>query len=336
MTRATTLATRVRILLPIGAALLVAGCGGGSPAASLDPNSAPPTSAAATSAPPGTTPAAAGPVAPLTGLPTTAAVAARPAVAVRLPVTGGVGLERADLVYEEWETVALVRVLAVFQSRDAAEIGPVGQVRPADPSLLPSLRPLYANTGGASGTEDLLKKAEVTQVTSSATFTSGAVGRVTSTAAVLAAAPAGAKPPPAVLPVAAAGDAFSTTRLTKARTITVTPPGSAPETWTYSAPAKRWTRAGTPGVAAANLILQTVPYKEVRLRQPDRTAQSARVLGRGSCTAVSGAATTPCSWYKRSATAVTGYVDAASVPLRFAAGPTWVLLLPPGTKIAAG
>jgi Protein of unknown function (DUF3048) N-terminal domain/Protein of unknown function (DUF3048) C-terminal domain len=330
VTRATTL----RLVLPLGAALLIAGCSGG-PAASLQPNPAAPSTAAATTSAAPARPAAGSP-APLTGLPVAAKVIARPAIAVRLPVSGAVGLEQADLVYEEWETAALPRALAVFQSRDVAAIGPVGQIRPADTFLLPILRPLYVNTGGASGTEGLLRAAGITQVTSAAAFTAGAGGRTTSTAAVLAAAPAGAKPPPAVLPIASAGDAFSTSRLGTAKTVTVTPPGSAAETWTYSATAKRWSRAGSPGVSVANLILQTVPYKDVRLRDPDRTARSARVLGRGTCTAVSGGTTTPCSWYKRSTTAVTGYVDAASVPLRFAPGPTWILLLPPGATIAAG
>ena len=31
-----------------------------------------------------------------------------------------------------------------------------------------------------------------------------------------------------------------------------------------------------------------------------------------------------------------GYVDAASMPLRFAAGPTWILLLPPGSRVVPG
>ena len=323
------------MVLPLGAALLVAGCGGG-PAASLQPTTAAPTTAATPTAAAPTRPAVTGAVAPLTGQAVAAKAATRPAIAVRLPVSGAVGLEQADLVYQEWETPALPKALAVFQSREVAEIGPVGQVRPADPFLLPSLRPLYANVGGASGTESLLKAAAVTQVTSSTAFTAGAGGRTTSTAAVLAAAPAGAKPPQAVLPFAAAGDRFSTSRVGKATKVTVTPSGSAPETWTYSAAAKRWSRAGSPGVSVANLILQTVPYKEVRLRDPDRMARSARVLGRGTCTAVSGGATTPCSWYKRSAVAVTGYVDAAAVPLRFAPGPTWVMLLPPGSTIATG
>ena len=324
------------LALSLGAALLAAGCGGG-PAASLQPGDGP-TSAATTTAA-ATAPAATGPVAPLTGLPVSAAVAARPAIAVRVPLEGGIGLNDADLVYQEYERATLPWVLAIFQSKDAAEIGPVGGVRPADPALLPGLRPLYANTGGASGTEGLLDKAAVTQVTSSAAasaYRDGTAGLMTSTAGVLAAAPHGAKAPPAVLPVAGTGDAFTTSHAGKARTITITPPGAPAETWTYSPAARSWLRSGTPGVAVANLILQNVQYKEVLLRDPDRFAQSARVLGRGSCTAVSGSTATPCSWYKRSAAAVTGYVDAASVPLRFAPGPTWVVLLPPGSKVSVG
>jgi hypothetical protein len=116
--------------------------------------------------------------------------AARPAVAVRVPLEGGVGLNDADLVYQEYERSTLLKVLAIFQSKDAPEIGPVGGVRPADPALLPSLRPLYANTGGASGTEGLLEKAAITQVTSSAAprrTGPGTAGLMTSTAGVLAA-----------------------------------------------------------------------------------------------------------------------------------------------------
>jgi hypothetical protein len=325
-------AKSLRLLaLPLGAALLAAGCSGGGPAVSLQPNSAAPSAAATTAAPAATTPAAAaGPVAPLTGQPVAAAVADRPAIAVSLRLESAVGLDKADLVYQEFETPTVVRALALFQSRDATEIGPLGGVRPADPALLPSLRAIYANTGGASGTEELLAKAHVAQVR-----TGFSPGPMASTAGVLAAAPAGSPPPPqAVLPVAATGDAFTSTKAAKARTITVTAPGAQPQTWTYSPTAKRWSLAGVAGVAVSNLILQNVEYKEVRLRDPDRTAQSARVLGRGSCSAVSAETITPCSWYKRAAGAVTGYVDAAAVPLRFAAGPSWVVLLPPGSTVS--
>jgi hypothetical protein len=321
------------VLLPFGVALLAAGCAGGGSTVSLQPASPLPSSAAPTTA--AAAPAPAAPLAPLTGQASTAAVAKRPAVVVSMPLSTAVGLDRADLVYEEYETPGVLRAVAVFQSRDATAVGPVGGVRPLDPALLPILRPLYANTGGASGTEELLAKAKISQVTSSSAFTQGSGGLMTSTGGVLAAAPAGSQAPPAVLTHASAGEAFTTSLARGARSLTITAPGAATETWTYSAPAKRWIRAGSPSVAVSNLVVQTVEYKAVRLRDPDRDAQSARVLGQGSCYAFSGGTYTPCSWNKRSAAAVTNYVDHASMPLRFAPGPTWVVLAPPGSKQVA-
>ncbi len=91
-----------------------------------------------------------------------------------------------------------------------------------------------------------------------------------------------------MLPLAGTGDAFTTSHAGTARTVTLTPPGAPAETWTYSAAGQSWPGRARPGVAVANLILQNVRYKEVLLRDPDRFAQSARVLGRGTCTALSG------------------------------------------------
>jgi hypothetical protein len=320
------------VLLPLGVVLLATACGGGS-TVSLQPASPVPSSAAPTAA--AAAPVTAAPTAPLTAQATTAAIAKRPAVVVSVRLSTAVGLDRADLVFQEYETPSVLRAVAVFQSQDATAVGPVTGVRPLDPALLPILRPLYANTGGASGTEELLAKAKVSQVTSSSVFTSSSAGVTTSTAGVLAATPAGSQAPPAVLTHASSGEAFTTSMARSARSLTITAPGSASETWTYSASTRRWTRAGSPSVAVSNLVVQTVEYKTVRLRDPDRDAQSARVLGQGSCSAFSGATYTPCSWNKRSATAVTNYVDHASVPLRFAAGPTWVVLAPAGTTQVA-
>ena len=324
-----------RVCTVMGLALLAAaGCAEGPAPAKIAPTSGPPP----TSAAPARTaaPTAAPVLAPLTGLPATATGARRPAVAVTMPVAGSTGLDRADLVFEEYETAGLLRAVALFQSRDA-EAGPVGEIRPADPTLLPILRPLYATTGGATGTTGLLAQARVTEVTSArapAAYTAGTSGPVVSTSAVQATAPA-ALPPPQVLPFAAVTDKFATTALRSASTVTLTVPGATAETWTYSAAARRWSRTGLPGVSVSNLVLQNVRYKAVTLRNPIRSVQSARVLGRGTCSALSGGTYTTCNWYKPTATNLTGYVDRSGVPLRFAAGPTWVVLVPPGATVVA-
>jgi hypothetical protein len=284
---------RLTALALAGAAL--AGCAN-QPVASLSAPSGPaPTTAAPTKA---VSAPADSPRAPLTGLPVSAAVARRPAVVVPVPVLGAVGLDKADVVFQEYETPTAPRAVALFQSRDATAIGPVGQVRSMDPQLLPALHPVYVNAGGGSGVTDLLTKAGVKQVPASGT---------TSTAAGLA-----------------------TAQLRTAAKLTVTVPGGSTETWTYTG--GKWTR---PGVAVTNLVVQTVEYKAVTLKNPPRSVQSARVLNRGSCYAFSAANYTPCGWYKRAADSPSSYSDTAGVALRFTPGPTWVLLVPPGSQVAA-
>jgi len=59
------------------------------------------------------------------------------------------------------------------------------------------------------------------------------------------------------------------------------------------------------------------------------------VLNRGSCLAFSGASYARCNWYKRSPVALTSYTDAAGAVLRFAPGPTWVVLAPSGAQVTA-
>ena len=67
-------------------------------------------------------------MAPLTGLTVTAATAQRPAVAVAVAGSDPVGLGSADLVFEEMTSP--VRYLAVFQSAQARQVGPVTSTRP--------------------------------------------------------------------------------------------------------------------------------------------------------------------------------------------------------------
>ena len=314
-----------RLARALGLVLLAAAGCASEPVAGLAPTSAPPPTTgtpAATAA----APTAQAVLGPLTGLPVAGPVAKRPAIVVAVPLVGGSGLDRADVVFQEYERSTTLRAIAVFQSRDADQVGPVGQVRSVDPALLPILRPLYANAGGGSGVTDLLAKAKVARIPAYGT---------TSTTAVLAAAPDGALPPPPIFPYLQAGDAFATTQLRRAGSLSITVPGGTAESWAYSAGTRTWTRSGTAGVAVRNLVVQTVEYKAVTLKDPIRSAQSARVLGRGSCYAFSADRYTRCSWYKRSATGLTNYADTAGVPLRFAPGPTWVVLVPPGSALVA-
>ncbi|HEY8092793.1 MAG TPA: DUF3048 domain-containing protein [Acidimicrobiales bacterium] len=155
---------RVLALAITGASALVA-CGGGGESAST--TEAPTTTAApattttqaTTTTTEATTTTAATttttipvPVAPLTGLPTDAAIAARPALAIKInnhpDARPQAGLNQADIVYEEI-VEGITRFFAIFQSTDAAPVGPIRSARTTDVNLLSQLnRPLFAWSGG--------------------------------------------------------------------------------------------------------------------------------------------------------------------------------------------
>ena len=94
---------------------------------------------------------ASGPAWPLTGV-TTAAVADRPALAVKIensvdarPQTG---LNAADIVWEQVVEGGITRFVAVYHSTVPSQIGPVRSVRPMDPGIAAPLHGLFAFSGG--------------------------------------------------------------------------------------------------------------------------------------------------------------------------------------------
>lgn len=111
---------------------------------------APPTTAATTTVPPPP------PVFPLTGLPTNAGPAVRPALSVKVDnVTGAfpqAGLNDADVVTEELVEGGLTRLFVTYQSRDTARVGPIRSARPVDADLLSQLGGgIFAYSGAAPG-----------------------------------------------------------------------------------------------------------------------------------------------------------------------------------------
>lgn len=108
-----------------------------------------------------------GPVAPLTGLRLVdEANASRPALAVKIDNldTSGesalpqAGLARADIVFEELVEGDITRLVAVYQSQDPGQVGPVRSARTTDVKLLPQLgSPLLAWSGGNDGVVEAVR-----------------------------------------------------------------------------------------------------------------------------------------------------------------------------------
>lgn len=105
-------------------------------------------------------------IAPLRGVPTTdPAVVARPALSVKIDnrpeARPQVGLDAADVVYEELTEGGITRFLAVFQSELPNEVGPIRSVRAVDPALLTPLRGVLAYSGGTPPNVDAVEHAPV-------------------------------------------------------------------------------------------------------------------------------------------------------------------------------
>jgi hypothetical protein len=139
------------------AMLVASGCGGSDDTAtgaeSSDTTAAATTSTvAATSSTVDLGPAqAAGPLAPLTGIPIPADLE-RPALAVKIDnhvrARPQMGLEQADLVFD-FRAEGVTRFLAVFHSQLPDALGPVRSSRTSDFDLLWALdEPIYASSGG--------------------------------------------------------------------------------------------------------------------------------------------------------------------------------------------
>ena len=115
-----------------------------------------------------TTPAGGRQLAPLTGLPVASEVARRPATTVKVDNSPQgrpqSGLDRADVVIEEKVEGTITRLLAVFQSQDAAPVGPVRSLRSTDVALVAPIGGVFAFAGGIPEFEALVRKAPVVVV----------------------------------------------------------------------------------------------------------------------------------------------------------------------------
>jgi hypothetical protein len=297
--------------------------------------------AAATTTGPGGSAAVSGPVAPLTGLSVTAAIAQRPAVAVAVAGSDPVGLGFADLVFQE--LTGPVRYLAVFQSAEPSTVGPVTSTRPTDGQALSVLHPLTSYDGGTTAFISVLDATKIIDdgYARHASLYSGGSGGPTVSTAALAAAGRSDGPPPELFGYRQPGDSLASADETHPTSVRVEAPGEQAEQWNFDADTNRWVQtAGGPRVSVANLVVQIVSFKTVYLsRKYGQTVQSALFTGKGAATAFSGTAPGESggtgaagSWAKPGIAAVTNYFDAAGQPMSFEPGPTWVVLAPAGTR----
>lgn len=113
---------------------------------------------------------------PLTGQPAPPGeLLSRPALAVKIDNAPAArpqaGINQADVVFEERVEGGLTRFLAVFQSTDAADVGPVRSARSTDVPILATLgQPLFSWSGANAAFAALIEASNVVDVGVEAAF----------------------------------------------------------------------------------------------------------------------------------------------------------------------
>ncbi len=267
-------------------------------------------------------------IAPLTGRKAEKETVGRSSVAVALAGRSPQGLDRADIVYEEFSDQP--RWLALYQSENATA-GPVTAARPMDPMMLSVLRPIYAYAGGPAGVLSQVDGSEVNGVDAgdgSDAFDGSRVStsalrkefhRMPAAVPLLSYASETADPPPGMR------------RISK---IVLKVPGYSTQTWSYDAKVGGWRLPAVDGLVPANLVVQFVEYKQIQVKHPNGPfVPSARVFGTGRAVVASQDQALDGMWRKAGVQALTTYSTARGVLARMTPGPTVILLAPRSARV---
>jgi hypothetical protein len=331
-----------------------------------DDEEAAPTTTTTTTEPTTTTTEAPAPVAPLTGLTGTPADRlAKPAVVVKFDngepkARPQVGLNEADVVYEERVEGSVTRLMAIFHSRNATNVGPVRSARTSDIFIITPLnRPFFAWSGANPTFAGRIRQAKLVDVGYDAR--SGEYFRdpnrprpsnlmLRSTATLQNLPTVGSLPPPAIFEFRKRGQGIPHLGGTQAVRVTFGgSSGSAPTEWRWNGDGwARWQR-GTPHVdfngrqvVAKNVIIQFVDYV------PTDTADQfgvpipeAKLVGEGDVWILTGGGTQKHGmvkgrWHKPRLGVRTTYTDADGNPIRLTPGRTWVVLPTAGGASVVG
>jgi hypothetical protein len=331
-----------------GAGLVVAqaGSSGPPPTTTTTTTTAPPT----TKAPTTTTTAA--PTWPLTGRPlANPAQANHAALAVKIDNVQPdsrpqIGINQADIVYEERVEGAVTRFMAVFHSNDAQPVGPIRSARTSDIGLFKSFgTPLFAWSGANPTFAAQVRAAGIVDVGYDAQ--PGHYHRTHDRKAPhnlllnnvrdMWAIPGATKPEP-IFSYRKPGAPVPGTPIKGVDIVFATGAGSAPVHYAWNG--KGWARsqAGTPHVdaagvqiAPANVIISFTPYGSSGIA--DRfgdVVREARTTGSGNAWILTGGKRILAHWSKPAARYHARYVDLQGHPIALTPGRTWVELPEPG------
>jgi len=276
-----------------------------------------------------------GPRAPLTGLPIGPGQAGRPVLVVKIDnaprARPQAGLIDADVVVEEEVEGGITRFAALFQSRDAGNVGPVRSARSTDILFASALnRPLFAYSGANLAFQSLIARSPLVDVGVDRAPQEYRRDRgrpapdnqFSSTPGLFTHLQPGAGPPPALFAFRQVGEAGDGAGAAPAsgvdiefRDVVLTA-----VQFRWDPPSRTWKRAqdGAPHVDTGFHDQSGAPVPEAEL------------IGEGAAWVFTDGKVVRGRWRKPSPEAVTEYLDSSGAPIRMTPGPTWIELARPG------
>ena len=292
--------------------------------------------------------------APLTGLPMDIVRARRPVLVVKIDnapmARPQIGLNQADVVFEEGVEGGITRFAALFHSEGSKPVGPVRSARSTDIRLISALRhPLFAYSGANATFQRYVHEAPLVDVGFDAhsdryhrdTARPSPYNLFSETDKLFDLAPDGAVPPPALFAWRSPGAAPSgpDARAVSRARVWWQASKYTEAIWDWDVTAKGWRRtqngeshvdAAGKQVTPANVVVQFVTYHDTGQVDSTGTAvPEADVVGQGDAWVLTGGMLIPCRWSKASDTDITRYTDASGAEVKLTPGKTWVELVPP-------
>ena len=327
------------VTIAIGLGLTTAGC--------APERTAPPTPS---STPTFTTPPPTA-IAPLRGTTVPAGSLDHASIAAKidnLPVARPqVGLESADLVFQELVEGGLTRYVAVWQSAIPVLLGPVRSIRPMDPDIVSPLGGIICYSGGQQRFVDLMRKTSVFnaihgQADTASTFfrtpTKVAPHNVLVRAQELLAEHSR-------IPAPAQQFEYSLTMASSTGVKDGTPTavvnysfsGISTGSWTWDAARSVFLRSqgAGPDLDSAGVQLSATNVVVIRVAvTDDEGVPKTNLIGSGEAWISSGGGTVHATWSKSSATDPIHLVDGAGAAVRLVAGNTWIELVPTAGSVS--
>ena len=265
----------------------------------------------------------------------------RPALAIKIDNVDNarphIGLNRADVVYEEMVEGNLTRLIGVYHSQTPPAVGPVRSVRVSDFDVLaPYNRPLLAASGANPGVLTALKTAPVVNVNALKVdeYWRDSSRRVphnllTSPAGLWTHAPSTAGPPPVMFTTGAAPSVGAPRPGGVAIEF-----GRASVRWRWDGGARVWRRSqngtahvdstGRP-IGAENVIVMVVNYTANAI---DAQSPEAHTVGRLRALVFTNGTWIDGFWERSSAGEPIRFVDGDGDPIVLRPGQTWIELAP--------